>query len=300
MSVYSTTTCFVLALATATCANAGVYSKPSNDPTNPYDAPIGKNDSAIVAWANQVIDYSPTPGVDAAFQDPVNGYGCLGDLTQTQIDAGVLPGTITVGFAKGITNGNGADFAVFENGMVYGSPNGLFMELAFVEVSSNGTDFARFDGISTNIAPVIGSGGFTGWDTTNVYNLAGKHQSGWGTPFDLEELAGHSLIGDGKLDLSNIQHVRLVDIPGTGHYKDSDGKSILDAHPTTGSGGFDFRLSEGVGVVNQVPEPSALLLLTVGATTVCLFARRRTPARPACCGSRCGRATIRGRSSTGR
>ena len=248
-------------------AMAGIYSAPSNDPANPYDAPISKTDAAIIEWANTVIDYSPAPGVGTAYQNPETGYGCLGDLTADQIAEGILPGSITVGFETGIGNGDGKDFAVFENGFTYGSPNGLFAELAYVEVSTNGFDFARFDSISTNTAPVAGSGGFSGWDTSNIYNLAGKNQSGWGTVFDLEELASDALVLSGLLDLDNIHYVRLVDIPGTGDYLDSLGNSILDAHPTTGSGGYDFRLSEGVAVLNAaspVPVPAAVWLLGSG------------------------------------
>lgn len=246
-------------------AFAGIYSAPSNDSTNPYDAPISKTDVSIIEWANAVIDYSPAPGVGASYQNPTTGYGSLGDLTAQQIIDGVLPGSITVGFETGIGNGTGGDFAVFENGFMYGS--GLFMELAFVEVSSNGTDFARFDSISTNTAPVIGSGGFSGWDTTNIYNLAGKNQGGWGTPFDLDDLASNTLVTSALLDLNDIQYVRLVDIPGTGDYLDSLGNPIYDNHLTTGSGGYDFRLSEGVAVLNgasAVPVPAAAWLLGSG------------------------------------
>jgi hypothetical protein len=276
MNLCSLMVCALLICVIAQAAQAGIYSKPSNDPTNPYDAPVSKSDSSIVAWANTVIDYSPAPGVSSTYQNPETGYGSLGDLTQTQIDEGVLPGSITIGFEVGIADGAGHDFAVFENGFAYGSPNGLFAELAFVEVSSNGTDFARFEAISTNTAPVAGSGGFSGWDTTNMYNLAGKNQSGWGTPFDLAELASHALVTSGLLDLNNIQYVRLVDIPGTGHYLDSLGNPILDAHPTSGSGGYDFRLSEGVGVINEAPEPATMALLAVGGTGLLARRRRRT------------------------
>ena len=244
-------------------ANAGVYSGPT-DTTNAYDPAISKNDSAIVEWANTVVDYSPAPGVNPTYQNPETGYGSLGDLTSAQIAAGVLPGSVTVGFETGIANGDGYDFAVFENGFTYGSPSGLFMELAYVEVSTDGTNFARFDSISTNTAPVAGSGGFSGWNTTNIYNLAGKNAGGYGTTFDLEELLGCDLVAQGLLDLNDIQYVRLVDIPGTGDYLDSLGNPILDACPTAGSGGFDFRLSEGVAVINQVPEPCTMALLGFG------------------------------------
>lgn len=127
------------------------------------------------------------------------------------------------------------------------------MEWAFVEVSSNGSDVTRSDAVSAYTAPVAGSGGF----------------SGWGTPFDLAQLAGHPLVTGGPLDLSDIQYVRLADIPETGDCLDSLNNPILDAHPASGSGGFDFRLSEGVAVINEAPEPTTMVLLGFGlpATT---------------------------------
>src|SRR5699024_1605578 len=140
----------------------------------------------------------------------------LGDLDATEIASHVAPGFLTVTFPTAIRNGAGADFAVFENGFTFGTPNGLFAELAYVEVSTNGTDFARFPGISTNTAPVTGSGAFAGWDTSNIFNLAGKHADGFGTPFNLADLAGDPLVLSGAVDLQNILYVKLVDIPGSG------------------------------------------------------------------------------------
>lgn len=194
------------------------------------------------------------------------GFNSLGDLDATQIANGDSPGYLTVTFPHGIRNGAGADFAVFENGFAFGSPNGLFAELAYVEVSTNGTDFARFPSISTNIAPVTGAGAFAGFDMSNVYNLAGKHADGFGTPFNLDDLNSNPLVIGGQINLNNIQFVKIVDIPGNGSYLDSQGHPILDNWLTTGSGGFDFRLlvGKGVGVVNVVPEP-ATLLTTVSA-----------------------------------
>ena len=269
MNVKRLSICVLMSICVAV-AGAGVYSGPK-DTTNAYDPAISKNNSSIVEWANEVVEYSPAPGVGASYQNPATGYGSLGDLTSDQIASGITPGYITVGFGAGIANGTGSDFAVFENGFAYG-PNGVFMELAYVEVSTDGVNFARFASISTNTDPVAGSGGFSGWDSTNIYNLAGKNQSGYGTTFDLEELTDCDLVAQGLLDLNNIQYVRLVDIPGTGDYYDSLGNPIYDAHPTAGSGGFDFRLSEGVAVINQVPEPCTMALLGLGGL---LLSKRR-------------------------
>ncbi len=262
--------CITALTLASSLVQAGIYSGPT-DILNAYDGAISKSDSSITNWANSVIDYSPAPGVSASYQNPETGFGCLGDLSSVQIATGILPGSITLGFEYAISNGNGADFAVFENGFAYGS-NSVFMELAFVQVSTDGTNYIQFDAISTNTAPTTGSGAFSGWDTTNVYNLAGKNQSGWGTPFDLDELSSNSLVLDGTVDLNNIQYVRLIDIPGNGSYLDSLGNPIYDAWQTSGSGGFDFRLSEGIGVINEVPEPATLAMLGIGSL---LFSRRK-------------------------
>jgi len=256
-------------------AHAGPYSGPT-DTTHAIDPAIPSNSSRFVEWAN-AIDAARTyfaPRGSTAIS--LTGYNCLGDLDAGQIANGDSPGYLTVTFPTGIRNGRGADFAVFENGFTYGSPNGLFMELAYVDVSSNGVDFVRFPSISTNTAPVAGSGAFAGFDTSNVYNLAGKHAAGYGTPFDLSDLLDAPSVQSGLVNLNNIQYVRLFDIPGNGSFLDSLGNPILDNWLTTGTGGFDFRLpaGQGVGVLNAVPEPCGLLLLA-SAAGVCVWHHRR-------------------------
>ncbi len=272
---------FVIGLSlifTNTTAWAGLYSGPT-DTINSIDPAILSTSTRFVEWAD-AIDPAHTyfaPRGSTAIS--ATGYNSLGDLDASQIAAGQSPGFLTVTFPTGIRNGSGADFAVFENGFTYGSPNGLFMELAYVEVSSNGTDFVRFPSISTNTAPVQGSGAFAGYDTSNVYNLAGKHAGGYGTPFNLADLLSDASVLSGAVDLSSIQYVKLVDIPGNGSFLDSQGHPILDNWMTTGTGGFDFRLpvGQGVGVINVVPEPGSLILLASGvaAALIVCFRRRR-------------------------
>jgi hypothetical protein len=199
--------------------------------------------------------------------DPTDTYGFVG------IDA---PGSITLGFSVSIYNGVGADFAVFENGFS-GSGTTLFAELAYVEVSSDGVNFARFDSISLNTAPSATAGTFQYYDVTNIYNLAGKHASNWGTPFDLDQLAGNALVAAGLLDISAVRYVRLVDVVGTGPLqengstidgiaRDSLGNPILDNWVTFDSGGFDYLgvPTGAVGVIHAVPEPSSLFLIIAG------------------------------------
>jgi hypothetical protein len=111
---------------------------------------------------------------------------------------------------------------------------------------------------------------------SNVFNLAGKHADGFGTPFNLSDLTSDPLVTGGLLDLNNIQYVKLVDIPGNGAFLDSQGHPILDNWLTTGSAGLDFRLpaGQGVGVLNPVPEPEALLVVAIAMTLLRIQRRR--------------------------
>lgn len=253
---------------------------------------------AFKGWATGVVDYSPAPGVAANWQNASNALGevtgnnmgivTLGDLRTTaslpSVDPTVKddaygfigyddPSQITLSFSNAICNGSGADFAVFENGFISNSSGLLFAELGYVEVSSNGIDFARFPSVSLTKSLV---GGYGCIDPTDVYNLVGKHVNAygnsWGTPFDLDDLFDNSLVVNGTVDLNNIGYMRIVDIPGSGDYKDSEGNPIYDAWVTYGSGGLDL---EAVGVINTVPEPSSLIALMSGAIGLIGFGIRK-------------------------
>jgi hypothetical protein len=80
-------------------------------------------------------------------------------------------------------------------------------------------------------------------------NLAGKYIGGWGTPFDLAELAGAP-----ELDINAITHVRLVDVIGSigaAASHDASGHKINDPFPSPfPSSGFDL---DAVGVINTAP-----------------------------------------------
>jgi hypothetical protein len=243
-------------------------------------------------WAAAIVEYAPSDQTwSGVWNDPAKALGpvtgnfsdivSLGELTQQEIVQGVSPGRITLFFGDAndpnddgaIRNTAGYDFAVFENGMVsrfttgLGSFNGqLLAELAFVEVSSNGVDFARFPSVSLTPAR---TGAYGTIDMDDVDNLAGKHPNAGGictgTPFDLEELADHSDVIAGKIDLDDIRYVRIVDVPGSGDFFDdaasciepgtgpewnnyAENHPIYDQWPTWGSGGFDL---EAVGVLRE-------------------------------------------------
>jgi len=260
----------LLFASAATCA-AGPFASFSdpNHRATPAD---------VARWAAEVIDYSPAPGVGAAFADPQAGIGpasssptvvSLGDLDDAQTSQGVAPGSITLKFNGFVFDGPGADLAVFENASTFFADPYVFGELAYVEVSSNGVDFARFDSTSLNIeaddngmldADEIDDGfgrNFAGIDSSNVDGLAGIHPAGFGTLFDLANLAAAPQVTAGTVDLMDIRFVRIVDIPGNGAFADSAGRPILDTWLTVDSGGFDL---DAIGGINALPEPAALLL----------------------------------------
>jgi hypothetical protein len=255
------TAVLVICSYASTAAQAGMYSGPT-DVVHPIDPAIPSASPLFTEWASAIDPARTHFAPRGSTMISNTGFNSLGDLDAAQIANGDSPGYLTVTFPRAIRNGAGPDFAAFENGFGFGSPNGLFAELAYVEVSTNGIDFACFPSISTNVAPVTGSGAFAGFGMSNVYNLAGKHAAGFGTPFNLDDLATNAAVIGGLVDLNNIQFVKLVDIPGNGSFLDSQGHPILDNWLTTGSGGYDFRLPVGlgIGVVNAVPEPATFCL----------------------------------------
>ncbi|GIW77405.1 MAG: hypothetical protein KatS3mg104_2468 [Phycisphaerae bacterium] len=238
---------------------------------------IPYNDSRFVGWATGGTlvrgpqDINNPTGPLASFGVLSDAFGSAGTTTTAVVSLGD-GGFATLTFDQPIRNGPGVDFAVFENGF-----SDTFLELAFVEVSSNGINFFRFPAYSeTQTTTQVG--GFGLLDPTNLHNLAGKYRVGYGTPFDLDDLL--SLAGP-TLDLNHITHVRVIDVvgridaaPGNPSYipsLDSLGRVINDPYSTPfASSGFDL---DGIGVINQVPEPS--ILGVMGIASGVLLRRRR-------------------------
>lgn len=218
---------------------------------------IHKDNSSFVDWATGYSNYTVGADVDGTWQTPSLAFGKAKGDSFDIVSLG-NGGQITLTFDKAITNGEGFDFAVFENSFSDG-----FLELAWVEVSSDGNTFVRFTNDSKTASAVSAFGVV---DPTNIDGLAGKYRQGYGTPFDLQLLAATP-----GLDVNAITHVRLIDIVGDGTALDSSGDIIYDPHKTTGSGGFDL---DAVGVINQVPEPATLSMLSVAACCLCRRSRR--------------------------
>lgn len=203
-------------------------------------------DSRIKNWATTCtvergyMDIA-TAESPVSFGTETNAIGAASETTTNAISLGD-GGYAILTFEKPIANGEGFDFAVYEN-----SFNDYFLELAFVEVSSDGVNFVRFP--ATSLTPtdqqVRGDGSI---DATNINNLAGKYRVGWGTPFDLEELRDSA-----NIDINNITHVKIIDVVGTINPEyatyDAFGNIVNDPYPTnTYSGGFDLT---GVCVLNE-------------------------------------------------
>lgn len=200
---------------------------------------IHMDDASFKAWAAGWVDYNPGSDLWEQWKTPDKSLGkAVGDaLDVVSLGRG---GSITLTFSPVIGNGTGHDFAVFENSFSDG-----FLELAFVEVSSDGVNFVRFPNDSLTQNPVSGFGAL---DPTDVNGFAGKYRQGYGTPFDLEDLTGETDVQNGLVNLSQISHVRLVDIIGDGRALDSSGDAVYDPYPTFQSAGLDL---DAVGVINQ-------------------------------------------------
>ena len=215
-----------------------------------HEQAIFKDSNIFISWAS---GYSVNRGLQD-ITDSSLGFATAGDATFTIGKAdgsGVVSlgdgGTAILTFPSPIINGAGYDFAVFENGFPFGIDSLFFLELAFVEVSSDGQNYFRFPATSlTDTITQIDNA--HGLNPKALNNLAGKYSVNYGTPFDLDELKNS--VG---LDINNITHVKIIDIVGSIDNsiarRDSVGRKINDPWPTPfASSGFDL---DAIGVIHQ-------------------------------------------------
>ena len=241
-----TGTFYLAARPSADCADSDIYRRNYTvldsffgAADTPNNNAVHMDSSVLTGWATGYKDYLPSKDVSDEWKDPVLATGKASG-TSTDIVSLGNNGSIVLTFNQPITNGTGIDFAVFEN-----SFSNYFLELAWVEVSSNGKDYVRFDSISLTEEPVDGYGTI---DPTLIHGLAGKYRQGYGTPFDLSELSYHRAVIDNRVDINEIRFIRIVDITGDGNDFDSFGNPIYDPYPTMGSVGFDL---DAVGKANS-------------------------------------------------
>lgn len=226
----------------------------------PFAAEVGSETSTAIAYnSDLIVNWATGIEVVRGSQDISNpeaelaSYGedenALGEATDEATSVVSLGdgGYATLTFEHPITNGEGYDFAIFEN-----SFSDFALELAFVEVSSDGLNFVRFPAVSlTQYHTQIPNAGTI--DPQSLHNLAGKYRAGYGTPFDLEELRDSLAV-----NIDSISYVRVVDVVGSLNPEfatyDIYGNIINDPFPTPfPSAGFDLN---GVAVINELTPVS--------------------------------------------
>ncbi len=225
------------------------YAPPAGQPGT---TAMHKDSSAFIGWASTCIiekgfiNLSDTTMVyngsnKATYGSYLNGIGQADQLVVSLGDHG----SAVLGFKYPIINGSGPDFAIFEN-----SFDDTFLELAFVEVSSDGRNFIRFPAVShipdDEQVPTFGT-----IDARSIHNLAGKYRVAYGTPFDLEDLKDSA-----GININLVTYVRIIDVGGCivipyASY-DSQGHKINDPWPTPfDTGGFDL---DAVGVIHDTSK----------------------------------------------
>jgi hypothetical protein len=201
--------------------------------------------SVFVAWASRASierGYQQIDQLDLGLASYGQELSAVGKADNDVVSLGD-GGVATLSFISPICDKDGPDFAVFEN-----SFNDLFLELAFVEVSSDGEHFFRFPAISLTQTE-IQTDGFSQTDATLIHNFAGKYRAFYGTPFDLADLEDNPF-----LDRQSITMVRIVDVVGCINPEyatyDVENHIVNDPWPTPFySSGFDL---DAVGVIHDL------------------------------------------------
>ena len=215
----------------------------------PGSTAIAADSNVFISWATGITlergyvdisnpEFEHNGSNKASYGEPNDA---LGPATNNVVSLGDA-GEAILTFATSIADGPGFDFAVFEN-----SFSDTYLELAFVEVSSDGVNYFRFPSHSqTQTTTQVD--GFGNLDATYINNLAGKYRGLFGTPFDLDELEDNPL-----LNKQNITHIKIIDVVGSINPEyarmDSHGNIINDPFPTPFySSGFDL---DAIGVINE-------------------------------------------------
>ncbi len=226
----------------------------------PGSTAIHKDSSIFQAWATgcevirAYINIADT-SITYTENETTSNYAFSGSDIFATGEPGVAGNTVSLGdggeailsFQHAITNGTGPDFAIFENGFIANiPPYQYFLELAFVEVSSDGINYVRFPSVSlTQDTAQVGTYGQL--DPKQIHNLAGKYEINYGTPFDLEDLIDSTVV-----DIDSIIYIKIIDVIGCIQNEfvnyDSQNNKINDSWPTPfNTCGFDL---DAVGVIH--------------------------------------------------
>lgn len=215
----------------------------------PGSSAIYKDSSIVAFWADSIFFNRGY----IAINDSSLGLASVGDANSAKgkaLENGVLSlgdgGTATAFFQQGILNLSGPEFAIFENGFELTGSNKYHIELAYVEVSTDGIKYYRFPNHSAT-QDSIQTGNFDGMFPEQIDGLAGKYIAGFGTPFDLELL---------KDSIGNkpVYYIRVRDVVGALNDSfcsfDSDGRKINDPWPSSfASSGFDL---DAIALLNEI------------------------------------------------
>lgn len=216
----------------------------------PGSSAVHKDDAAILAWGDSVRIQRGWINV----ADTLLGRTTFGDSSMAKGKADGMVVSLGDGgealyyFRHPVMNGVGPDFAVYENGFLHPENGHLaYLEFATVEVSSDGIFFVPFPVLSEwdTLTQIAGTGEYL--DCRKVDGLAGKYIAYYGTPFDLDLLAGTA-----GLDVQAIHYIRVRDVVGNLQnaycQRDAQNRKINDPYPTDfPTGGFDL---DGLAVLH--------------------------------------------------
>lgn len=207
-----------------------------------------KDSSIFINWAKQCTIYRGWKNIaqkDSGFTTVGDSISAVGKAGENGVVSLGDSGIAICQFQNPITNKEGWDFAVFENTF-----DERYLELAYVEVSSNGWRYFKFPCHSlTDTVNQTATFGYT--EPEKINNLAGKYLYGYGTPFDISDIPDYK-----DLDKNAILYVKILDVVGSLNAKfasfDTAMRKINDPWPTPfPSGGFDL---DAIGVIHEKPS----------------------------------------------